>query len=134
MNNKAVIARLFDEVLNQGNLDLLDEMIGEKYAEHNPVPGQQPGAAGIKAKLTALRQAFPDIRFSLSELIGEGAAVAARYYWEGTHMAVFMGIKPTGKAVRVRGMDFYRLQNARIVEHWDSLDEIGLLRQLGVLP
>ena len=133
MDNKAVIARLFDEVLNLGNLDLLDELIGADYVEHNPVPGQLPGAAGIKAKLVALRQAFPDIHFSLEELVGEGAAVAARYGWEGTHMAEFMGIQPTGKAVRVRGMDFYRLRNARIVEHWDCVDEIGLLRQLGAL-
>ena len=131
MDNKAVIARLFAEVLNQGNLGLLDELVGKDYVEHNPVPGQQPGAAGIKAKLVALRQAFPDIRFHLEELIGEGAAVAARYYWEGTHMADFMGVKRTGKAVRVQGLDFYRLQNARIVEHWDCVDAISLLRQLG---
>ncbi len=131
MDNKAVITRLFDEVLNQGNLEVLDELIGADYLEHNPVPGQLPGAAGIKAKLVALRQAFPDIHFNLEELIGEGAAVAARYGWEGTHMAEIMGIQPTGKTVRVRGMDFYRLQDARIVEHWDCVDEIGLLRQLG---
>jgi len=131
MDNKAVITRLFDEVLNQGNLEVLDELIGADYLEHNPVPGQLPGAAGIKAKLVALRQAFPDIHFNLEELIGEGAAVAARYGWEGTHMAEIMGIQPTGKTVRVRGMDFYRLQDARIAEHWDCVDEIGLLRQLG---
>jgi steroid delta-isomerase-like uncharacterized protein len=134
MDNQTVITRLFDEVLNQGNLDLLDELIGANYLEHDPVPGQLAGAAGIKAKLVALRQAFPDIHFNLEELVSEGAAVAARYGWEGTHMAEFMGIQPTGKTVRVRGMDFYRLQNAKIVEHWDCIDEIGLLRQLGALP
>jgi steroid delta-isomerase-like uncharacterized protein len=133
MNNKAVMGRLFAKVLNQGNLDLLDELICEDYTEHNPIPGQKPGAAGIKAKLVALRQAYPDIRFSLEELIGEGAAVAARYQWEGTHDGLFWGIRPTGKAVRIRGMDFYRLQNARIVEPWDCVDELDLLRQLGVL-
>jgi predicted ester cyclase len=101
MDNKAVITRLFDEVLNQGNLDLLDEFIGANYVEHDLVSGQLPCVAGIKAKLVVQRQAFPDIRFRLEELIGEGAAVAARSGWEGTHMAEFMGIQPTGNAVRV---------------------------------
>jgi steroid delta-isomerase-like uncharacterized protein len=133
MDNKAPIKRLFAEVLNQGRLDLLDELIGEAYTEPNPVPGQLPGAPGIKAKLQALRRAFPDLRFILEDLIGEGERVAARYHWEGTQQGEFMGLQPTGKKVSVRGMDFYRLENGRIVEHWDNVDEIGLLRQLGAI-
>jgi steroid delta-isomerase-like uncharacterized protein len=133
MDNKAPIKRLFAEVLNQGRLDLLDELIGEAYTEPNPVPGQLSGAPGIKAKLQTLRRAFPDLRFILEDLIGEGERVAARYHWEGTQQGEFMGLQPTGKKVSVRGMDFYRLQNGRIVEHWDNVDEIGLLRQLGAI-
>jgi steroid delta-isomerase-like uncharacterized protein len=133
MDNKAPIKRLFAEVLNQGRLDLLDELIGEAYTEPNPVPGQLPGAPGLKAKLQALRRAFPDPRFILEDLIGEGERVAARYHWEGTQQGEFMGLQPTGKKVSVRVMDFYRLENGRIVEHWDNVDEIGLLRQLGAI-
>ena len=134
MDPKATINRLFEAVLNQGRLDLLEELIGPGYRDHNPVPGQLPGAEGVRRKLLALRRAFPDIRFHLEDLVGEGDRVAARYYWEGTQQGEFMGISPAGKQVRVRGMDFYRLEAGKIVEHWDCVDELGLLRQLGVIP
>jgi predicted ester cyclase len=84
--------------------------------------------------LTALRGAFPDLRFTLEDLVAEGDRVAARYYWEGTQEGEFMGYRPTGQAVRVGGMDFYRLRDGKIVEHWDRVDELGLLRQLGMMP
>jgi predicted ester cyclase len=80
-----------------------------------------------------LRAAFPDIRFSLEELIAEGEVVAARYHWRGTHRGVFLGIAPTGRAIVVRGMDFYRISGGRLVEHWDNVDEFGMLSQLGDL-
>jgi steroid delta-isomerase-like uncharacterized protein len=133
MDNQGVIQRLFAEVLNRGNLDILDELIGEPYTDHNQVPGQLPGAAGIRMKLQALRRAFPDIRFTLEDLVAAGATVAVRYYWEGTQQGEFLGRPPSGKAVHVHGMDFYRLRHGKIIEHWDNVDELGLLRQLGIV-
>jgi steroid delta-isomerase-like uncharacterized protein len=133
MDNQGVILRLFAEVLNRGNLDILDELIGEPYTDHNPVPGQLPGAAGVRVKLQALRRAFPDIRFVLEDLVAAGATVAVRYYWEGTQQGEFLGRPASGKAVHVHGMDFYRLRHGQIIEHWDNVDELGLLRQLGIV-
>ena len=132
-DSKAVIRRLFDEVLNGGKLELLDRLIGADYVEHNPSPGQAAGAAGVRAKIQALKTAFPDLRFVLEELVGEGAIVAARYHWEGTHRGAFLGVAPTQRRLIVRGMDFYRLHGGRIVEHWDNVDEFGMLTQLGDL-
>ena len=132
-DNKALIRRLFEEVLNGGKLDLLDRLIGADYVEHSPAPGQAAGAAGVRAKIRALKAAFPDLRFVLEELIGEGAIVAARYHWRGTHEGTFLGIAPTRRRVTVRGMDFYRLHGGRLVEHWDNVDEFGMLTQLGDL-
>ena len=62
-----------------------------------------------------------------------GSLVAARYHWEGTHKGTFLGIPPTGRRIVVRGMDFYRFADGRIVEHWDNVDEFGMLSQLGDL-
>jgi len=131
--NKALIRRLFDEVLNAGNFGLLDQLIGASYVEHNPVANQAAGAAGVRDRILQLRAAFPDLRFSLQELIGEDAIVAARYRWQGTHTGLFLGITPTGRRLSVRGMDFYRLEDGRVVEHWDVVDEFGMLTQLGDL-
>jgi steroid delta-isomerase-like uncharacterized protein len=131
--NKELIRRLFDEVLNAGNFGLLDQLIGASYVEHNPVANQAGGAAGVRDKIRGMRAAFPDLRFILEELIGEDAIVAARYRWQGTHKGVFLGIAPTGRRVSVRGMDFYRLDDGRLVEHWDCVDEFGMLSQLGDL-
>ncbi len=131
--NKDIIRRLFDDVLNGGRLALLDTIVGAAFVDHSPASGQASGAAGVKAKVSALREGFPDLRFTLEELVGEDEIVAARYHWRGTHRGAFLGIPATGKTILVRGMDFYRLRDARIVEHWDNVDDLGMLTQLGDL-
>lgn len=131
--NKALVRRLFDEVWNGGRLELLDELIAAGYVEHGPAPDQAAGAPGVAARIGSLRAAFPDLRFVLEELVGEGAIVAARYHWQGTHRGSFLGIAPTGRRVAVRGMDFYRLAAGRLVERWENVDEFGMLSQLGDL-
>jgi steroid delta-isomerase-like uncharacterized protein len=133
MDSKDVIKRLFDEVLNGDRRDLLDEMIADDYLEHNPVPGQLPGSEGIRLKLEAFRAAFHDLYFDLEEIISEGSMVAVCYHWEATNKGDFMAIPATGRRVSVRGMDFYRVKGGKIVEHWDSVDQLGLLRQLGAI-
>jgi steroid delta-isomerase-like uncharacterized protein len=130
---KDLIRRLFEDVLNGGKLALLDQLIGGAYIEHNPSPNQAAGAAGVRARIAALRAAFPDVRFALEELIAEGPIVAARYRWQGTHKGPFLGIAPTGRRLSVRGMDFYRVEGGRVLEHWDLSDEFGMLTQLGDL-
>jgi steroid delta-isomerase-like uncharacterized protein len=132
-SHKAVIRRLFDDVLNGGKLGLLDSIVGAAYVDHSPASGQAAGAAGVKAKVAALREGFPDLRFTLEEIVGEDEIVAARYHWRGTHRGSFLGIPPTGKTILVRGMDFYRLRDEKIVEHWDVVDDLGMLTQLGDL-
>jgi steroid delta-isomerase-like uncharacterized protein len=131
--NKDVVRRLFEEVLNGGRLALLDQLVDASYIEHNPSPNQAPGAAGVRARLAPLRQAFPDLRFELEELIAEGSIVAARYRWQGTHKGTYLGIEPTGRRLSVRGMEFYRVEGGRLREHWDVVDEFGMLSQLGDL-
>jgi steroid delta-isomerase-like uncharacterized protein len=133
-DNKERVKRLFDDVLNAGKVSLLDTLIGAAYVDHNPSAGQPPGAAGVKGKVESLRAAFPDLRYTLEDVVAEGDLVAARYSWRGTHKGeAFLGIPPSGKSILVRGMDFYRFRDGKIVEHWDNIDELGMLSQLGDL-
>lgn len=124
---------LFEQVLNPGNAGLPDDIISGDYVDHNPVPGQAPGAEGIRNKLKSLREAFPDIRFLLEDLVAGNDLVAARYHWKATQKGSFMGLPPTGNQVDVKGMDFYRLRDGKLVEHWDSVDQPGLMQQLGLI-
>ena len=129
--NILVIQRFFNEVLNDGNLSVLEKLIARDFTDHTAGPGQAAGRAGVRAKIEGLRRAFPDIRFVLEDAVAEGDTLAVRYYWTGTQTGPFLDIAPTGKPVRVRGMDFYRFRDGAVAEHWDILDQLGLLRQLG---
>jgi len=133
MDNKIVIRRLFDEVLNDKNLDVLDDLIPENYVDHNPLPDTPPSAEGVKLKIQGMRSAFPDLHFFLEQLVCENDFVAARYHWSGTQKGAFGNIPATRKKVSVNGMDFYRIEDGKIVEHWHTIDELGLLRQLGIV-
>jgi len=132
--NKDCVRRLYEDVWTRGKVGLLDTLIGAAYVDHNPASGQAAGTGGVKARVETLRQAFPDLRFAVEDLVAEGDLVAARFSWRGTHKGeAFLGIPPSGKAILVRGMEFYRLRDGRIVEHWDNVDELGMLTQLGDL-
>ena len=131
--HKTIVRSLFDEVLNRGRLALVDNCFADDFVEHNPAPGQGPGRDGVKDRIRALREAFPDVRFVVDEIVGENDVVAVRYRWEGTHSGTFLGIPATGRRAAVRGMDFYRFKNGLIAEHWDNMDELSMLTQLGDL-
>lgn len=133
MNNKEVVKTLFEKVLNGRDMEVLDLIIADEYVDRSPVPGLPEGLEGIKVKLESLYSAFPDIEFKLGDLVAEGDLVAARYHWTATHEGEFMGVPATGKAVDVKGMDFYRISEGRIVEHWDCIEIHSLMQQLGTL-
>lgn len=130
---KTIVRSLFDEVLNRGRFKLIDDCVADDFVEHNPAPGQGPGREGMKQRIRALREAFPDVKFVVDEIVGENDVVAVRYRWEGTHSATFLGIPATGRRAAVRGMDFYRFKNGRVAERWDNMDELSMLTQLGDL-
>jgi steroid delta-isomerase-like uncharacterized protein len=131
--NKALVRRFVEEVIGRGDLDLVDELVGDDYTYHGP--GMEvPGRDGIKQVFAMLRGAFPDWHETIEDLVAEGDKVVFRVTGRGTHQHAFMGIPPTGKRVVVAGTDVVRVEGGRIVEHWANFDQLGMLRQLGVLP
>jgi predicted ester cyclase len=79
------------------------------------------------------RSAFPDIRFETGEMISDGATVAHRWTFTGTHEGEMMGIEPTGKRVEVSGVEMNHVEDGRISASWTVSDAMGLMRQLGAL-
>jgi steroid delta-isomerase-like uncharacterized protein len=137
--NKTVVRRFFEEVVNEGRFAVADEIFaptfgerGSMFGEHGPRSESGPEKA-IKAA-RRFRAAFPDIHFTVDELVAEDDKVVVRVTFRGTHQGEYMGIPATGKAVQVSGVELARLANGQIVEEgWHYMDEVGLLKQLGVL-
>lgn len=132
--NKAVMRRIYEEVINRGNMDAADELIAADLVDHAPFPGQEPGLDGFKDAVTAFRAAFPDLHATMEDEIAEGDMVAVRFTMSGTHRGELMGMAPTGNRMTITGIDLARFEGGKGVEHWASQDDLGMMRQLGVIP
>jgi steroid delta-isomerase-like uncharacterized protein len=134
VHNVEAIQRYFEEVWNQGKLEALDELLAPDYVNHSSsVPDPVPGPAGVKPIVTLMRQAFPDLRYRIDQVVASDEAVAVRVTLSGTHQGDFFGIAPTGKRFEVTQTNIERFRDGKIVEHWRNTDELSLLRQLGVV-
>jgi steroid delta-isomerase-like uncharacterized protein len=89
---------------------------------------------GWSGFMSAFTTAFPDARISVDACLSEGDTVATRWTLSGTHQNAFQGIPPTGRAVRFTGIEYNRVFDGRIVEHWSMFDNVALLRQIGAMP
>jgi steroid delta-isomerase-like uncharacterized protein len=132
--NKDVYRRMVEEVVNTGNLDLVDELFDPAYVDHSAPPGAPGGLEGVKAVFGMFRAGFPDVRFSVDDMVAQGDVVATLVHGEGTHNGTFMGIPPSGKHAKWRSVGFFRVKDGKIVEHWGIPDLLGLLIQIGVIP
>ena len=133
--NKVLFRRIPQEVINTGALERADQVIAPDYVEHLPLPpGTPPGLAGFRQFWTAFLAAFPDLRYTVEDLVAEGDRVAGRVTVTGTHRGAFMGLPATGKRATWTEIHIGRFAHGKLVEHWANLDQLGLLQQLGALP
>ena len=132
--NKALVRRFYEEVMNRGNMAVVDELSAPNIVDHNPMPGQAAGPEGFKQFVGMFRSAFPDLNVTADDVIAEGDKVVARTTMRGTHRGEFMGIAPTNKQVTVSGMDMVRIANGKAVEVWHIDDALGMMQQLGAIP
>jgi predicted ester cyclase len=131
--NKRTVARLYEEVANEGRLELLDEIVRADHIEHNPFPQQSQGVEGLKQRISMIRAAF-NPRFTVEHLIADGDKVAVMWSNQGTHVGEWFGFAPTGKEVTTHGVDIHLLRDGRLAEHWDVVDLMNFLTSVGVLP
>ena len=129
--NKEFVRRS-EEAWNEGNLEEAFDHFADDYRENTPFPGLPPNKEGLKALLTAFRNAFPDAHVTIDLMVAEDDLVSYHSTARGTHTGEFMGIPPTGRQVEVGAIHIHRLADGKIVEHWGRSDQIGLMRQLGV--
>lgn len=132
-DNCSIVRRFIEETINHGQIHGATQFVWEDVVEQVPFPGQGPGVEGLKDVLRGMRNAFPDLNFSVEEQMAEGDKVLTRFEWTGTHRGEFLGVSATGRSVKVWGMVIDRLLNGRIKETRIIMDIFGLMMQLGAL-
>jgi predicted ester cyclase len=121
-HNKALVRRLVDDVINAGDMDLLDELF---------VPGLVPR---MRRLFGSFRSAFPDWQEEVVWLVAEGDMVAGRFRCRGTHEGEFLGYAPTGRRMEVDEVFSFRVEDGRFAEFWALEDGLSRMRQLGLIP
>jgi steroid delta-isomerase-like uncharacterized protein len=132
--NRQLIRRFYDEGWTKNNLDVYDELVVDDFTDHQAMPGLPPGREGFKALNVMFRSAFPDLRVDVDNVVAEDDKVGCRWRSTGTHEGELFGIPPTGNKVDVTATVFYRVEDGRLAEGWIARDDVGLMRQLGVIP
>jgi steroid delta-isomerase-like uncharacterized protein len=135
--NKQRLQRLYDEMFNAGNLEVAHELIAANAVDHEQLPPEITGTVPeqLQQFVSLMRSAFPDLRVTAHDMIGEGDKAVARIAMTGTHQGDFLGIPATGRQVDVQVIDMVRFDDAGVmVEHWAVTDNLGMMRQLGVIP
>lgn len=132
--NKAQFRRTYEEMFNQGNLAIVEELIAPDFLNHEVPPGMNNrGPESMRRVVMMLRTAFPDLHFTIEELVAEGDTVAGRVTLSGTHQGPFMGMAPTGRSVQQVSMHFVRFRDGKGIEHRVVRDDLSMMRQLGVI-
>jgi len=132
--NKATVRRIFDEAINQGNLDVADELLASDYVYRSPGSPDLHGPGGFKELIAMYRGACPDVHLEIDEMIADGDTVVSRWTGHGTQLGEFMGIAPTGKPVTVTGVIVTHFRGGKAADEWELMDMLGLLQQLGAIP
>jgi len=126
--NKKNVEKLF-ETFGTGDLATLEALVAPEYVG----PQGDKGPAGFRAVMAGLRAAFPDIRYTVDEMVAEGNSVAVRWHWNGTHRGPFRAYPPTGKAVSNSGSGIFRFQDDKVVSAGLETDRLGFLQQIGAV-
>ena len=132
--NKAIVRRIFEDIINNRDMNVVDELFATNYVFHGPSGQELHGPDAFKQIISQPHTAYPDFHITAEDMIVEGDKVVCRFTSQGTHKGMLRGIAPTNKQVKVTGIVIYRIVDGKIVEHWENMDMLGIMQQLGVVP
>ncbi|HEY8945207.1 MAG TPA: ester cyclase [Polyangiaceae bacterium] len=128
--NERVVRSLYEDCINRGELSRLRHLVSDEFLG----PRGERGPDGFAEAIRGLLHAFPNIRFTVDDVFGEGDRVAIRWTWRGTHENAFRSYAPTHQQVETTAIAIYQLRDGKIVRTWLQSDRLGVLQQLGVVP
>jgi steroid delta-isomerase-like uncharacterized protein len=131
---KAIVRRLTAEVFDKGDVAVVDELVAPDFVDHTAPPGTPPGPDGVRFVASMFQAAFSGWETEIHGMIAEGDTVAFWGTGSGIHSGTFMGIPATGKRISIPGMHIVKVRNGRVAEHWSYNDQMGTMRQLGIVP
>lgn len=130
--NMRIVRRAFEEVFDKRNPDAVDELFAADYVFHSP-GNPDLNRAEVKQEFAAYLAAFPDLQMTIEDLFAAGDRVASRYTARGTQQGEYMGVPATGKEVTSTSIIIHRLAGGKMVEDWEWNDQLGVMRQLGLV-
>jgi steroid delta-isomerase-like uncharacterized protein len=133
-SNMEVVRRFFEVGPSKGDLEAADILLAPDFTLHVPLPAPGPGIGAMNTIITSCRAAFHGLQVTINDLMADEDRVTCRFTARGVHNGEFMGLPPTGKDIRMTGIEIFRLRDGKIVELWGEANLMGLMLQLGILP
>jgi steroid delta-isomerase-like uncharacterized protein len=130
-----LIQEFYDEMLSNGNLDKLDDLVTDDVIDHEQgLPGQPEGKEGVTFFVNALRSAFSDIKATVEPTLESGDLACAHSTITGKHTGEWMGVPATEKTFEIEAIDIIRIEDGKCAEHWGVTDNMALMVQIGAVP
>jgi steroid delta-isomerase-like uncharacterized protein len=133
-SNKEIVRAFVTEAQSRHNLAAVDQYLAEDFVDHSVPPGLPPTREGVKMQFTMFINALPDLEAVIHAQVADADTVVTRKTLRGTHRGELFGVPPTGQPVAIEVIDILRVRDGRITDHWNQVDRLGLLQQLGALP
>jgi steroid delta-isomerase-like uncharacterized protein len=133
-DNRAIIHRLYDEVWNERKIEVIKELISPSHALHGPsFSGSSIGPEEYKRNVLVFLAGYPDLHWTIEDIIAEKDKVVACWTISGTHRGDYMGIPATNKTVSVDGITIHHIADGKIMDSYSNWDVLGMMQQLGVV-
>ena len=132
MDTEQLIKRIFDDVINEGNLDAAHEYFAEDFVDHGPM-GDMRGVPAFKEMVAMWRAAVPDVHCEVESVFSEGDMAAWLVRTTGTHTGEMMGMPPSGKPIDLVSPNIARIHDGKAVEHWADQSMFQFLQQIGAM-
>lgn len=135
VDNKSIVRRMYEEVWNKRNLEAVKELIAPSHAvQLFDAADSGVGPEAYARNVVQFVRAFPDLKFTVIDMVGENEKVVVMWNISGTHKGEFRGIAATGKKISVDGITISQLADGKIMDSYVSLDMWGMMQQLGAVP
>ena len=133
-DNKALIRRIFEEIINQKRVDVIDELFDENFVDHGPGGQDLHGREEFRSVIRMWLASVPDVRCEVSHVIEEDDTLGWVVRTTGTHTGDALGFPATGKQIDTLSANIGVVRNGRAVEHWSEQGMLAMLQQVGVVP
>jgi steroid delta-isomerase-like uncharacterized protein len=132
--NKNTVTSFIQALFTKGDLGAVDDYLADDFTDHDPPMGTFLGREGMRQAAAMFQAGFPDWHSDVDFYVAEGDLVVENFTASGTHQGEIFGVPATGRTVSLAGINIFRVRDGRITERWGRLDELGLMRQLGLVP